>query len=245
MRFQNKVAIITGADSGIGLAAAKRIGSEGGKIVLVARNPEKLQKAEKEVRDAGAPDVWAAQCDVSKEPEVQSTVEGTLKRWNRFDVLVNNAGLMVFKTIEQHTEEDWLKILHVDLLGAFFFIKQAFLNMKNGGSIVNISSIHAIETEPQVASYAASKAALVSLTRSTALEGKPKGIRCNVILPGAIDTPMLWDNPNVRAGIEKIDKADVGKAEDVASAIAYLASGDAAFVQGAILRVDGGRLDRL
>jgi meso-butanediol dehydrogenase/(S,S)-butanediol dehydrogenase/diacetyl reductase len=245
MRFENKVAVITGADSGIGLATAKRIGSEGAKVVLVARNPEKLAAAEKEVRAAGAPDVWAAQCDVAKEADVINTVETTIKRWNTFDVLVNNAGLMVFKTIEQHTEEDWLKILHVDLLGAFFFTKQAFLRMKAGGAIVNVSSIHAVQTEPQVASYAASKAALVSLTRSTALEGKPKGIRCNVILPGAIDTPMLWDNPNVRAGIEKIDKADVGKPDDVAAAIAYLASGDATFVQGAILRVDGGRLDRL
>lgn len=245
MRFQNKIAIVTGADSGIGLATAKRIGSEGAKVVLVARNPEKLKAAEKEVRAAGAPDVWAAQCDVSKEAEVQSTVEQTLKRWNDFHVLVNNAGLMVFKKIEQHTEEDWMKILQVDLLGAFFFTKQAFLHMKPGGAIVNLSSIHAIETEPEVCSYAAAKAALVSFTRSTALEGKPKGIRANVILPGAIDTPMLWDNPNVRAGIEKINKADVGKPEDVAAAIAYLASDDAAFVQGAILRVDGGRLDRL
>ncbi|MGZ4965467.1 MAG: SDR family NAD(P)-dependent oxidoreductase [Limisphaerales bacterium] len=245
MRFQDRVAIITGADSGIGLATAKRVGSEGAKIVLVARNPEKLQAAEKEVRAVGAADVWAAQCDVSKEAEVQNTVEQTLRRWNRLDVVVNNAGLMVFKTIEQHTEEDWLKILHVDLLGAFFFTKQAFLHMKSGGAIVNVSSIHAIETEPQVVSYAAAKAALLSLTRSTALEGKPKGIRANAILPGAIDTPMLWDNPNVRAGIEKVDKADVGKAENVAAAIAFLASDDAAFVQGAMLRVDGGRLDRL
>lgn len=245
MRFQNKVAVITGADSGIGLATAKRLGSEGATVVLVARNPEKLQAAEKEVRNAGASNVWAAQCDVSKEAQVQSTVEEAMKRWNRFDVLVNNAGLMVFKTIVQHTEEDWVKILHVDLLGAFFFTKQAFLHMKPGGAIVNVSSIHAIETESQVASYAASKAALVSFTRSTALEGKPNGIRANVILPGAIDTPMLWDNPNVRAGIEKIDKADVGAPDNVAAAIAFLASDDAAFVQGAMLRVDGGRLDRL
>ena len=245
MRFQDKVAIVTGADSGIGLATAKRLGSEGAKVVLVARNPDKLAKAEKEMRAAGSAEVWPAQCDVSDEQQVQSTVEQTMKRWNRFDVLVNNAGAMVFKPLEQQTEEDWLKILRVDLLGAFFFTKQAFLNMKSGGAIVNVSSIHAIETEPQVASYAASKAALVSLTRSTALEGKPKGIRCNVILPGAIDTPMLWDNPNVRAGIEKVDKSDVGAPDNVAAAIAFLAADDAAFVQGAILRVDGGRLDRL
>ncbi|MFL6228439.1 MAG: SDR family NAD(P)-dependent oxidoreductase, partial [Pyrinomonadaceae bacterium] len=121
----------------------------------------------------------------------------------------------------------------------------AFLKMKPGGAIVNVSSIHAEETEPLVAPYAAAKAALLSLTRSAALEGKPLGIRVNAILPGAVDTPMLWDNPNVKSGAEKIDRADVGKPEDVAAVIAYLASDDAAFVQGAAVRVDGGRLDRL
>src|SRR3954468_11082817 len=105
--------------------------------------------------------------------------------------------------------------------------------MKPGSSIVNVSSIHALETEPRVASYAAAKAALLSLTRSAALEGKPKGIRVNVVLPGAIDTPMLWNNPKVRSGIETVHPADVGKPEDIAAIIAYLASDDAKFVQGA------------
>ncbi len=117
--------------------------------------------------------------------------------------------------------------------------------MQSGGAIVNVSSIHAEETTPLVTSYAAAKAALLSLTRSAALEGKPKGIRVNAVLPGAIDTPMLWENPNVKSGIETINPADVGKPEDVAAIIAYLASDDAAFVQGAMVRADGGRLDRL
>jgi NAD(P)-dependent dehydrogenase (short-subunit alcohol dehydrogenase family) len=117
--------------------------------------------------------------------------------------------------------------------------------MKPGGAIVNISSIHAIETEPMVAPYAAAKAAVLSLTRSAAIEGKPKGIRVNAVLPGAIDTPMLWDNPNVKSGVEKINKDDVGKPEDIANAIAYLSSDEACFIQGAMLRVDGGRLDHL
>ena len=108
-----------------------------------------------------------------------------------------------------------------------------------------MASVHAVETTPHVASYAAAKAALVSLTRSAALEGKPKGIRVNAVLPGAVDTPMLWDNPNVRSGVEQVDRAYVGKPEDVAATIAYLASDDAAFVQGAMVRVDGGRLGRL
>jgi NAD(P)-dependent dehydrogenase (short-subunit alcohol dehydrogenase family) len=172
-------------------------------------------------------------------------VQSTLQKFGRLDVVVNNAGLMIFKPLEEHEESDWLKVLRVDLLGAFFFIKQAFQVMKPGGTIVNVSSIHAIETTPLVASYAAAKAALLSLTRSAALEGKPKGIRVNAVLPGAIDTPMLWENPNIKSGREIIRPEDVGRAEDIAAIIAYLASDDAAFVQGAMVRADGGRLSRL
>jgi NAD(P)-dependent dehydrogenase (short-subunit alcohol dehydrogenase family) len=245
LRFTDKVAIITGAASGIGLATAKRLGQEGARVCIADLNEEKARAAAEEVRAAGAPDAWASACDVSKEEQVEATVEGAITRFGRVDVIVNNAGLMVFKPITETSGEDWLRILSVDLIGAFYFTKQAFLKMKPGGAIVNVSSIHAEETEPLVASYAAAKAALLSLTRSAALEGKPKGIRVNAILPGAVDTPMLWDNPNVKSGEEKIDKADVGRPEDVAAVIAYLASDDAAFVQGAAVRVDGGRLDRL
>jgi NAD(P)-dependent dehydrogenase (short-subunit alcohol dehydrogenase family) len=245
MRFTDKVAIVTGAASGIGLATAKRLGSEGARVVIADLNEDKAKAAAQQVKDAGAPDAFAASCDVSREEQVQAAVQSTLKKFGRWDVVVNNAGLMVFKPLEEHTEGDWLKILHVDLMGAFFFTKQAFLEMKPGGAIVNVSSIHAEETTPLVASYAAAKAALLSLTRSAALEGKPKGIRVNAILPGAVDTPMLWNNPNVESGAEKVDPNFVGKPEDIAATIAYLASDDAAFVQGAAVRADGGRLDRL
>jgi NAD(P)-dependent dehydrogenase (short-subunit alcohol dehydrogenase family) len=245
VRFQNKVAIITGAASGIGLATAQRLGSEGALVVIADLDQSKIDGAVKKARDAGAPDAWGAVCDVSQEDQVQAAVDGALKRWGRLDVVVNNAGLMVFKPLEQQGEDDWLKVLKVDLIGAFFFTKQAFLHMKRGGAIVNVSSIHAKETTPLVAPYAAAKAALLSLTRSAALEGKPKGIRVNAVLPGAVDTPMLWDNPNVESGAEKVDRADVSKPEDIAAVIAYLASDDAAFVQGASVRADGGRLDRL
>ncbi len=187
----------------------------------------------------------ASACDVSVEAEVARTVQHTVATFGRLDVVVNNAGLMTFKPLEEQTEDDWLKVLRVDLLGAFFFTKHAFLAMKSGGAIVNVSSIHAEETTPLVASYAAAKAAILSLTRSAALEGKPKGIRVNAVLPGAVDTPMLWQNPNVVSGREHVDPADVGKPEDIAAVIAYLASDDAAFVEGAMVRADGGRLDRL
>jgi NAD(P)-dependent dehydrogenase (short-subunit alcohol dehydrogenase family) len=184
-------------------------------------------------------------CDVSREDQVAAAADAAIARFGHWDILVNNAGLMVFKPIEEQTAEDWQRILGVDLLGAFFFIKQAFLKMKAGGVVVNVSSVHAVETEPLVAPYAAAKTALLSLTRSAALEGKPKGIRVNAVLPGAVDTPMLWDNPNVRSGAEIIDKTQVGSPDDVAAAIAFLAGDDAGFIRGAGLRVDGGRLVRL
>jgi NAD(P)-dependent dehydrogenase (short-subunit alcohol dehydrogenase family) len=245
MRFEDKTVIVTGGASGIGLATARRFASEGAKLILADINMQRLESAKQEIMNGSPAKVELSQCDVSKEEQVSATIQLALEKTGHIDVIVNNAGLMIFKQLEEHTGDDWMKILSVDLLGAFYFIKHAFLKMDRGGSIINVSSIHAIETEPMVASYAAAKSALLSLTRSACLEGKPKGIRVNAILPGAVDTPMLWDNPNVRSGVEKIDKQDVGRPEDIAAAIAFLASEDAAFIEGAMIRVDGGRLDRL
>jgi NAD(P)-dependent dehydrogenase (short-subunit alcohol dehydrogenase family) len=245
MRFTDRVAIVTGGASGIGLATGKRLGAEGARVIVADIDAGKAQTAAETVKASGAPDAWASVCDVSREDHVIATVDGALDRFGRLDVVVNNAGLMVFKPLEEHTAEDWLRVLQVDLIGAFFFIKQSFRTKTRGGAVVKVSSIHAEETTPLVAAYAAAKAALLSLTRSASIEGKPRGIRVNAILPGAVDTPMLWENPNIKSGKETIKKSDVGKPEDVAATIAYLASDDAAFVQGAALRVDGGRLSRL
>jgi NAD(P)-dependent dehydrogenase (short-subunit alcohol dehydrogenase family) len=244
-RFDNRVAIVTGGASGIGLATAMRLGSEGARVVIADLDEAGGRAAADRVKHAGAPDAIAIVCDVSNEESVKGCVAGAMSRFARVDVIVNNAGLMVFKPLEEHTRDDWTRLLAVDLLGAFFFIREAFFVMKNGGAIVNVSSIHAVETTPLVSSYAAAKAALVSLTRSAAIEGKARHIRVNAILPGAIDTPMLWENPNIKSGLETIQQADVGKPQDVAAVIAFLASDDAAFVQGASFRVDGGRLGRL
>jgi len=245
MRFIDRVAIITGAGSGIGLATAIRIGSEGGRVVLVDLHQDKVEAAAQQVQAAGAPETLAAVCDVGQENQVIDTINETIKRFGRLDIVVNNAGMILYKPLAEHTEQDWLAVLRVDLLGPFFFIKHAFGAMRPGGAIVNVSSIHAEQTTPLVASYAAAKAGLVSLTRSAAIEGKPLGIRVNAILPGAIDTPMLWNNPNIQSGAEHINPAEVGKPDEVASAIAFLASDDASFIQGEALRVDGGRLSSL
>ena len=244
-RFENRTAIVTGGASGIGLATALRFARDGARVVIADRDGDKASIAAEQVKAAGAPDAWGCTCDVSVEAQVIACVEAAIARGGSLDVVVNNAGLMTFKAIVDLAADDWTRVLGVDLLGAFFFVKQAFLRMKPGGTIINVASIHAIETEPMVAPYAAAKAALVSLTRSAALEGKPRGIRVNAVLPGAVDTPMLWDNPNVKSGVEKINRADVGAADDIAAAITWLASDDARFVQGAALVVDGGRLDRL
>ncbi len=244
-RFDGKVVIVTGGASGIGLATAKRFGSEGARIVVADLNVAQESTAISEVRQAGAPDAWACACDVSKEEEVTACVTGAVSHFGHVDVIVNNAGLMTFKPLIQLTGDDWRRVLGVDLLGAFYFIKQGFTHMPKGSAIVNVASIHAVETEPAVAPYAAGKAAVLSLTRSAAIEGKARGIRVNAVLPGAVDTPMLWDNPNVKSGVEKIDKSMVGTPDDLASVIAFLASDDAAFVQGASVVVDGGRLDQL
>jgi NAD(P)-dependent dehydrogenase (short-subunit alcohol dehydrogenase family) len=242
-RFDGRTAIVTGAKGGIGLAVCKRLASEGANVVLADRSPE--EEAVAAVRAAGSKDAFAHQTDVADEAQVIACCDAAVQRFGRLDVIVNNAGMMVFKTLEETDVADWKKVLDVDLLGAVHFTKQAFRLMSSGGAIVNVASVHAVMTTPLVATYAAAKAATLSLTRSTAIEGKSKGIRANVILPGAIDTPMLWTNPNLKSGAEKLDPADVGQPDDIAAAVAFLAADEARFVTGATLAVDGGRLAKL
>ena len=244
-RFEGKVAIVTGGASGIGLATAKQLAMEGAHVVIAGRTRTKVQKALQDLQEGGAAKGLAVECDVADEGQVEACVQETLECFSHLDIVVNNAGVMIFKPIAEHTLEDWRKVLAVDLLGAFFFIRQAFKHMSRGGSVVNVSSIHARETTPLVAAYAAAKAAGISLTRSAALEGNDLGIRVNAVLPGAVDTPMLWENPNVKSGVEHLDKKLIGKPQDIAATIAFLASDEARFVQGAALVVDGGQLQKL
>jgi NAD(P)-dependent dehydrogenase (short-subunit alcohol dehydrogenase family) len=241
-RFEDQVAIVTGAAGGIGAAIAARLSAEGAKIVIADLKIDAAQAAAAKLGE----NAIGVGCDVGSEEQVEACVRAALDRFGRPDVIVNNAGLMTFKTLAEWTGDDWLKVLRVDLLGAAFFTKQAFIHFgEKGGAIVNIASVHAVETSANAAPYSAAKAAMLSLTRTTSIEGRDVKIRANAVLPGAIDTPMLWENPNVKSGAETIDKRDVGQPEDIAAAVAFLASGDAKFITGTTLAVDGGRLAKL
>src|SRR5262249_44987997 len=208
--------IITGAASGIGLATAKRFGAEGAHVVIADLDQGKAAEAAEAVKAAAgtpgtsAPDAFGIACDVSQPDQVAACVRETVARFGRLDVIGKNAGLMVTKPFVELGEDDWRRVLSVDLLGAFYFIREAAMHMNRPGAIVNVSSIHAVETTPLAAAYAAAKAGVVSLTRSASLDLKGQGLRINCVLPGAVDTPMLWNNPNVKSGLETINRADVG-----------------------------------
>ena len=242
-RFTGRTAIVTGAASGIGRAIAERLAGEGAAVAIADLNGTQAEAAARGLPGGRAIGIA---CDVSDEGQVEACVAATLARLGRLDVVVNNAGLMTFKRLDEWSADDWLKVLKVDLVGAALFTREAFRHMGDGGgAIVNVSSIHALQTSPDAAPYAAAKAGILSLTRTSSIEGKPRKIRANAILPGAVDTPMLWNNPNVKSGAETIDRNDVGSPADIAAAVAFLASDEARFVTGTTLVVDGGRLAKL
>jgi NAD(P)-dependent dehydrogenase (short-subunit alcohol dehydrogenase family) len=243
MRFQDKVAIITGAASGIGKATAIRLASEGAKVLIVDYHPEAAKAAADEITKAGGTALPSA-TDVGKPEQIEAAVNLAQKTWGKIDVVVNNAAMMTFTSVIDTSLDDWERLIHVNLRGPFLFCKYAIPFMPEHGAIVNVSSVHAHQTEADVSPYAASKGGLEAFTRVLAIEMEGRKIRVNCVAPGAVNTPMLWNNPNVKSGVEKIHGA-VGQPQDLAAAIAFLASEEARFVTGTVLVVDGGRLDIL
>jgi NAD(P)-dependent dehydrogenase (short-subunit alcohol dehydrogenase family) len=243
MRFTEKVCVVTGGGSGIGKAACVQFAREGGKVMVVDLNEEHGSGTVQEITQAKGVAVFA-RCDVGNPSEVQAVVQTAAGKWGKIDVLVNDAAMMTFKPIADLPDEDFDKVLHVNLRSVFLFCKYSIPHMPQGSAIVNISSVHAFETTKNVVPYATSKGGMEAFTRGLSEELEGYKIRINCVAPGAVDTPMLWNNPNVKSGVEKI-KGAVGKPEDIAAAICFLASSEARFITGTNLTVDGGRLDIL
>ena len=242
-RFSGKVCIISGGGSGIGRAACERFAAEGGRVAVVDLNEKDGRETVERICASGGEALFA-KADVSDAAEVKAAIDAAVARWNRVDVIVNDAAMMTFSPILDLVESDWDKVMAVNLRALFLFCKYGVPHMGPGSAIVNISSVHAHETTRNVVPYATSKGGVEAFTRGFSEELADRKIRINAVAPGAVNTPMLWDNPNVKSGAEKITGA-VGEPEDIAAAICFLASSEARFITGTTLVVDGGRLDIL
>jgi len=185
-----------------------------------------------------------AQANVGNSGEVRAAIDATITKWGRLDVIVNDAAMMTFSPLLDLPEDDWDKVMGVNLRSVFLFCKYGVPHMKEGSAIVNISSVHAHETTKNVVPYATSKGGMEAFTRGFSEDLADRKIRINCVAPGAVNTPMLWDNPNVKSGAEKVEGA-VGEPADLAAAICFLAAEEARFITGTTLVVDGGRLDIL
>ncbi len=243
MRFTDKVCVVTGGGSGIGRAACERFAAEGGKVCVVDLNEAHGNETVQAITQAGGESIFA-KTNVADSPEVQAAIKVILEKWGKVDVVVNDAAMMTFSPLVDTPEEDWERVMGVNLRSVFLFCKYAVPHMPEGGAIVNISSVHAHETTKNVVPYATSKGGMEAFTRGFSEELADRKIRINCIAPGAVNTPMLWNNPNVKSGAEKVEGA-IGEPDDIAAAILFLAADEARFITGTTLVVDGGRLDIL
>lgn len=242
MRFTGKVCLVTGAGSGIGRAAAQRFAAEGGQVVVIDRDETGGQETVDLITAAAGSAIFS-KCDVGNEEQIKAAVDLAVTKWGKIDVVVNNAAMMTFKKIVDLTSQEWDQVMAVNLRSVFLFCKYAIPHMERG-AIVNISSVHAHETTANVVPYASSKGAMEAFIRGVSLEYPYPKLRINCVAPGAVNTPMLWNNPNVASGAEKIEGA-IGKPEELAAAICFMASDEASFINGTTLVADGGRLDIL
>lgn len=238
-RFTDKVCIVTGGGSGIGRATCIRFASEGGIAIIASRREDENAEVVSTITAAGGR-AESILVDVGDADQIKACVDAVVAKWGRVDVLVNNAAMMTFTPIIDLDPADWDRVQSVNMRSVFLFCKYCLPYMK-GGAIVNVSSVHAHQTTPNVVPYASSKGAMEAFTRGLSREIPPEQARINAVAPGAVDTPMLWSNPNVKSGKEKIEGA-IGKPEELAAAICFLASGEASYINGTTLAVDGGRL---
>jgi 3-oxoacyl-[acyl-carrier protein] reductase len=244
MRFANQVAIITGAGRGIGQAIALRLASEGARVAVVSRTEQNATTTAEEINAKFAGLAKAYAVDVAQTGAVKTLAEQILTDFSRVDILVNNAGLTRDGLAMRMSEEDWDLVLDTNLKGAFNFIQAVLRPMlkQRSGRIINIASVAGLMGNAGQANYAASKAGLVGLTKTIAREIASRGITCNAVAPGFIDTDMTSVLPEaIKTGVVgQIPLGRFGEVNDIASAVAFLASSEASYITGQTLTVDGG-----
>ena len=244
-RMKGKVAFVTGGGAGIGAATAKRLAEEGAVVVVCGRSEASLRDVVSDIRENGGTADYRV-ADVSDEKAFTGAIEAVAKEHGGLDVLVNNAAAFTWGALPDMTTEDWHANFKTTVDGTFWGTRTAMQLMKGkGGSIVNIASICGVFGTAWMSGYSAAKAAVINFSRAAASEGAGDNIRCNVVIPGVVETPatagMLSDE-NAKANTAKlIPMKRVGKPEELANAILFMASDESSYVTGATLAVDGGR----
>jgi meso-butanediol dehydrogenase / (S,S)-butanediol dehydrogenase / diacetyl reductase len=244
-RLNGKVAFVSGGGSGIGAATALRFADEGAKVVICGRRQEPLDSVVSHIRQMGG-EAEAIQADVGIESEYVRAIEKAAEHFGRLDILVNNAMAYTWGPLEAMPTSDWHANFQTTVDGTFWGTRTAMKLMKDaGGSIVNVSSICGQLGTAWMSGYSAAKAAVDNFSRAAAAEGAPFGIRVNVVVPAVVETPatagMLSDQESRKKTEKLIPMGRVGKPEELANAILFLASDEASYVTGACLPVDGGR----
>ena len=249
-RVEGKVALVTGGGSGIGRAVCVRLAEEGADVVVTSRNPAHVDAVAADVEEATGARPLAFVLDVADRESVDAGVARVIDGHGRLDVLSNNAGIELphGPGVVDTTDEEWERVMRVNVTGYFWACRAALPHMQAGGSIVNMASINSFIAWPNDTPYTTSKGALLQFTRALALEAAPQAIRVNCVCPGIIDTPLTdsfleqVDNPDaLRREYEAVSPFNrMGTAREVADCVLFLASDEASFVTGAALVVDGG-----
>jgi glucose 1-dehydrogenase len=245
--LKNKVAVVTGASSGLGKAIAQRFAKEGIKVVVNYLTEEDKPEIMIEEIKAKGGEASKIQGDVSQELDVKKMIDFAIDTYGTLDIMVNNAGIQAEIPTEELSLESWNKVISTNLTGCFLGSREAIkymLDHKIKGTVINMSSVHQEIPWPHFAHYAASKGGIKLLTETLALEYAPNGIRVNNIAPGAIDTPInaekFTDPEAKKAVLDLIPMGYIGKPEEIAACVAWLASSEASYVTGMTLFADGG-----